>query len=62
MVFGMGRGEKVVLDTELLKEVNKTSMIFLIDLLNGFAFLIGGNGNRRAVGIRSGDHQNVVTF
>ena len=49
MVLGVGGGEQIVLDAQLLEQINKAVVVFFVDFLNGLTFLICRDRNRRTV-------------
>ncbi len=45
-----------------LEQFQEAVVIFLVDFLDGLAFLVGGDGDGRAVRVGAADHQDVVSL
>ena len=60
MVLGVGAGEQIVGQAELLEQLEEAGVVVLVDLQRGGAFGIGAHRDRRAVRVGAGDHQHLV--
>ncbi len=62
MILGMGGGEQVIGDPVALEQFQESIVIFLVDFLDRLAFLIGCDGDRRAMRVGAADHQDIVSL
>ncbi len=60
VVLRVGVGEQVVGDADPLLGFEEAAVVMLEELARRRAALVGFDGDRRPVGIRSGDHQHAV--
>lgn len=61
MVPGMCAGEEVVVESELLEEVDEALVVALVYGQGSGVFGVRTDGDGRAVAIRAGDHQDLVS-
>ena len=62
VVRGVGGGEQVERDAQPLPGVEELGMVALQHFLRFHAFLVGADGDGRAMGVGAGDHQHVVAL
>ena len=58
VVFGVGRGEQVIAQSKLAREVEEAVVVTLVDGLGRYALDLGTDRDRRAVGIRARDEEH----
>ena len=61
VIAGVGAGEEVVGQPQLLEEVNEAGVEALVDLVRGGLFGIRADGDGRAVRVGPGDHQHLAS-
>jgi hypothetical protein len=62
MVLGVGVGKQIVTDTQGLLSFQGTAVVILEELTRWHTPAVGLNGDRCAVGIRAGHHQDTMAF
>ena len=62
MIFGMRGCEQVVGDAVAFEDFQEGLVIFLVDFLDRYPFLVRGNHDGRPVRVRAADHQDVIPF
>ena len=61
VILGVGGGEEVVGDAQLLKQLEKPLMVAFGNRQGGLAFRVGFDGHRGAVRIGARDHGHIPT-
>ena len=62
VVFGVSGCKQVILDAQMLKQVQITIVVLLVDLLDRLAECVSLNHDRSAMRIRSRHHQDLVSL
>ena len=62
MVLGVGGGEEIEGDAQLLPRLQEHGVVTLDHFLGADAFLVSADGDGSAVGVAAGDHQHFVAF
>ena len=62
VVLGVGAGEQIEGDAQLLPGFQELGVVSVENLSRGDPFLLGANGNGGAVAIAAGNHQHLVAL
>jgi hypothetical protein len=62
VILGVSLGKQAVVDEETLDRLRVNQMVPLGDLLRRHALLLGLDGDRRAMLVRPGHHEDVIPF